>query len=315
MKLVAVLVAVVAGASALPAWSAEPFLFSEHDLPGGWSVVGQGGSESTGICLMEAEWEAEAQGLGTTKLRLSLSADADQAFLTVANTKWSAKEGSEYKDISFYLDRRSYSGGTATGSVLDGVYNGFSIWVPPEFLPDFGKARGLTIRKGEVVVDGLSLVGSEAALASLRNCVKGVERADAARRRAVARFAHIAKDPFAAPPVMAGASSPPPTGPASSPMITRPNWLRKPDGEDLARAYPAAARQGGVSGRSSMRCVVTARGTLTSCRVISETPAGAGFGPAALRVASRYQMSPRQENGQSVDGGEVTVPIVWQPGE
>jgi protein TonB len=98
-------------------------------------------------------------------------------------------------------------------------------------------------------------------------------------------------------------------------VITRPDWLSRPDGSDLERYYPDRAREDGVSGRASMRCTVTARGTLTGCRVLSESPAGAGFGAATLRTASRYRMRPQQENGQPVEGGSVTIPVVWQLGE
>ena len=115
-----------------------------------------------------------------------------------------------------------------------------------------------------------------------------------------------------APPAPPPAPPPPPPAP---PVITRPDWLSRPSGEDLARFYPDRAREEGVSGRATISCTVTARGGLTGCSVVSETPSGSGFGAATLRAAGRFRMKPKTENGQPVEGGTVKVPLVWQLGE
>jgi protein TonB len=95
-------------------------------------------------------------------------------------------------------------------------------------------------------------------------------------------------------------------------VITRPNWLRRPSGEDVDRYYPDRAREREVEGRATISCTVTARGELRSCSVASETPPGNGFGQAALQMARLFRMSPQQENGQPVEGGSVRVPITFQ---
>jgi len=106
-------------------------------------------------------------------------------------------------------------------------------------------------------------------------------------------------------PEPAGWSQP---GPA---VITQPRWLETPNGADFARHYPARALARERGGRVVLDCVVAATGRL-ACAVGSETPAGWGFGEAALRISQSFRMSPMLENGQPTEGGRVSVPITFQ---
>jgi len=102
-----------------------------------------------------------------------------------------------------------------------------------------------------------------------------------------------------------------PSEPAERPsqVLTNADWIRKPTGEDFARLYPEAAQRKNVPGRATIECKVQADGGLTGCQAIEESPAGEGFGPAALKMASRFKMRPLTKDGHAVEGGTIRIPI------
>jgi TonB family protein len=112
-----------------------------------------------------------------------------------------------------------------------------------------------------------------------------------------------------APPVERVQFAPP--QPPGLPTLS-PHWIRIPTGQEAADAYPPAAMARGIEGHTNMTCVVTAAGTLISCRITEETPPGAGFGEAALLLADKFVMSPKTDGGRPVQGARVAVPIAWK---
>lgn len=102
-----------------------------------------------------------------------------------------------------------------------------------------------------------------------------------------------------------------PGGPdAKAPKLTHPRWIRTLNPQAVEDYYPAAAKAAGVrTGVGTVDCGVVENGMLADCRVVDETPAGQGFGEAALKVAGIMQMNPWTDDGGPVNGARISIPI------
>jgi len=99
---------------------------------------------------------------------------------------------------------------------------------------------------------------------------------------------------------------------AGPPVITNPQWLRRPDGDDVARHYPIPALRDWVDGEATIGCLVSTTGLLSDCAVIRESPAGYNFGVAALRLSGTLRMKPPKVDGAPVAVAAVRVPITFK---
>lgn len=97
-------------------------------------------------------------------------------------------------------------------------------------------------------------------------------------------------------------------------VITRPDWVRWPTAADVQRFYPERALRMQKSGSARLRCRIDGSGMLQNCAVITETPTEFGFGMAALKMESLFQMKPSTIDGASVGGALVYVTIHFADG-
>lgn len=95
-------------------------------------------------------------------------------------------------------------------------------------------------------------------------------------------------------------------------VITKPDWAEKPTGDDMERFYPERAKAEEVGGKATITCVVNANGGLIDCSLADETPKGYGFGDAALSLSALFRMKPKTVDGVPVDGGDITIPIIFR---
>ncbi len=92
---------------------------------------------------------------------------------------------------------------------------------------------------------------------------------------------------------------------------TNPNWRTKPSGDDLSREYPPLAQMLQLGGAASIRCQAEIDGRVDECQILSETPAGVGFGAATLRTAAYFTMNPATLDGKPIRAS-VTIPLNWR---
>lgn len=97
------------------------------------------------------------------------------------------------------------------------------------------------------------------------------------------------------------------------PLIKDPDWLAAPSFKERMDAYPKAALDAGVGGETALRCKVKPDGQLAGCALARETPAGMGFGQAALALADRFRMKPEAIPSAAPGMTEpvVLVPVRW----
>jgi TonB family protein len=100
-------------------------------------------------------------------------------------------------------------------------------------------------------------------------------------------------------------------GSESPVRITKPDWVRKPTGEQFAGFYPMTAQLRRINGHAVLNCHVSLTGSLVDCFVVDESPAGFGFGAAAVKMSAFFLMRPMSENGIPVAGAQVNIPINW----
>jgi len=85
-----------------------------------------------------------------------------------------------------------------------------------------------------------------------------------------------------------------------------PKFVQRPSPTEFAVAYPHGAANVGMGGQAVVHCRVVHDGRLEKCHATRESPAGAGFGGAAVSLAGFFRVDPDSDAAQS---GELDLPI------
>jgi TonB family protein len=94
------------------------------------------------------------------------------------------------------------------------------------------------------------------------------------------------------------------------PADTPADLLKKPTTKEIESHYPNAALAKAATGSARIRCTATVDATLRNCSVVSESPAGLGFGDATVAMAPLFRMNPATKAGLPVDS-EVLIPLAF----
>lgn len=98
---------------------------------------------------------------------------------------------------------------------------------------------------------------------------------------------------------------------AERPMVTQPSWLQTPTAEDIGGVTPLLPEPP-AEVHVLMVCRITAAGGLEACTIRSESPAGLGYGAAALALAPIFKMPAVDLDNRPVAGRMVQIPIIWK---
>ncbi|HWA22374.1 MAG TPA: hypothetical protein VG735_08280 [Caulobacterales bacterium] len=88
----------------------------------------------------------------------------------------------------------------------------------------------------------------------------------------------------------------------------RMSYETMPTGKDFDRLYPPRALGEGLSGTTVMCCKLLPDRTY-NCTLAYESPAGYGFGAAALEMSKKFRMTP--ESYEMFKGEVVRTPITF----
>ena len=111
--------------------------------------------------------------------------------------------------------------------------------------------------------------------------------------------------------VDAGTRRRPAIVPASERRILR--WAPNMVFRRLDSYYPPAARQARQPGIVELDCLIERRDRVSDCRVVSESPAGHGFGVAAMQAQEVYRVQLRNGNQERIYGERFTITARFIP--
>lgn len=112
--------------------------------------------------------------------------------------------------------------------------------------------------------------------------------------------------------------TPPVTAEPASTQVTRPQtrpttvtWAQRPSARRIRDLFPERAIREGVGGRVELDCSVRVNLSL-ACGIASESPAGLGFGRAALAASTSYRANPARSDGSVAAGTNTRIVVQFQ---
>ena len=91
-------------------------------------------------------------------------------------------------------------------------------------------------------------------------------------------------------------------------VLLKPIWVRPPSAAEFAASGFNRKRRGSAPERVILRCGVHPDGSLTSCRILSESARNRGYGASALRTVRYFRLA-RRSGPYRVGGGILTMAI------
>jgi hypothetical protein len=106
---------------------------------------------------------------------------------------------------------------------------------------------------------------------------------------------------------------PPGMADGSAISVSSVQWLGQPTPQQWTSVYPPKARAADVTrGSATLSCTVDVDGGLKACGVTDETPAGVGFGAAAMAATPAFVMKVWNDDGEAMVGRTITFPLTFQ---
>lgn len=93
----------------------------------------------------------------------------------------------------------------------------------------------------------------------------------------------------------------------AAPPSGETTWAARPNGEDVARAYPKDAARRSKPGQAVIACRADAKGRLSPC--IPLAMSDSSFAVGALKLGPIFRLRPTTSTGESVEGLVVVIPI------
>jgi outer membrane biosynthesis protein TonB len=105
----------------------------------------------------------------------------------------------------------------------------------------------------------------------------------------------------------------PDAAPQAPPPATAPGRVSLAD--PVLAFYPAAARAAGVEGQAVIHCKRDEHLALTGCTLVSEQPAGQGFGAAAMAMAAKSPPNPKLllRDAAAEPASDTTIKFTLRP--